>query len=152
MAIPKIYTYNSKDVVVLIGGLEVESGWGSDSKVNITRSNALSEGVSGVDGDTMINFFNNTMGRAELTFMYGSEWDVAFDQIASQNLPIPFAVYHKKSNKVLVTIAWVEEQPDTSMGSSAEDRTWALGLQNADFSLAQNAEATIAGYKFFTDY
>ncbi len=151
MATPKIYTYNSKDVLILLGGMEM-FGFGDDSKISVTRDGNLSEGDSGVDGDITISFLNTTKGNAEVTLKYGSEWDIALDNIAAHQLPITLTMVHKESNKVLNTVAWVEEQPDTVLGGKADDRTWNLGLQSADFSIAQNVESTITGYKFFTDY
>ncbi len=148
----KLYTYNFKDVDILIGGLPAKEGLHKESKVLISRDSDLTEEQEGLSSEVLVAFLNSKKGTLSLTYIYGSAWDQALDHISSMQLPIAVGFLHKKSNKGLISPAWIKEQPDTGVGETPDERTWVFGLQNADFSVLANTESTISGYKFFTDY
>ncbi len=147
------YNYNFNDIDLAIGGLPAKEGLDKEAKVIISRDNPLTEEVEGLGSDDLlVAHLNSKKGTISLTYIYQSPWDLALDHISSVQLPFALGFFHKKANKGLVSTAWVKEQPDLAVGETPDSRTWVIGLANTDFSLLANAEATIGGYKFITDY
>lgn len=137
----KLYTYDSKDISILLGGLEM-TGFGPDTKVVINREDDLITRTKGVDGELLINRQNMRDGTMTVTLLYGSTWDTALDQLAEARAVVPVAFSHLNSGKVLVSNGWIEQQPDINLGTEAESREWVIGLQSTDFSVGGVASST----------
>lgn len=145
----ELFTYNSLDVTLMVTGVEVK-GFGKDTKIVVNRDGALSQRDGGVDGDLQVSFMNQTHGTMSVTLIYGCDWDTAFDQLSFGQKMFPVGLLHPKSKKMLITTGWVEEQPDVSLGNTAEDRTWTLGLANTDFGFVNNGGTVVQGTSFYT--
>ena len=145
-----LYTYDSKEVNLYIGFVEV-TGYGPDTKIVINREDDLITRTKGVDGDLQLNKQNMADGTMTVTLLYGCEWDIAFDQLSASKGVAPLTFVNAKGGKVLVTNAWIEQQPDISLGTEAEAREWVIGLQSTDFSAQGNTSSIKAAYEFLED-
>ena len=145
----ELYTYNSKDVVLILSGIPV-SGFAEDTKIVINREDDLTSRKKGVDGDLSVEFMNMSDGTAEVSLIYGSDWDTTFDQLASAQLIVNLTLVHAKGKKVLSSAAWIEGQPDVSYGTGVESRTWTIGLQNTSLTISDTASSLFSSIQPFS--
>lgn len=126
------YTYDPKDLIILVGGVPVLAS----GPVVIARNNdRTSEQVGQTGDDICINVMRNKTGTVTIPVKAQSTYDVAFDTW-SANAPaqrVPFQIFHKSTNKVMATTSWYKTQPDLSFGEEVELRGHMLTLEDASF-------------------
>ena len=151
MADPKIYTYDPKQVICLVGGFPIELA----GPLVIARTNDVTTEQVGQDGESIcVNLNRNKIGTATIPVMAQSIYDTAFDEIA--NYPdkaiLPFYIIERSTNKFLATTCWYKTQPDLSYGDEVEYRAHILTLADATLSLTGNAESVIGQIEGVTEF
>lgn len=142
MSDTKIYTYDPKQTICLVGGVPIELA----GPLVIARTNDVTTEQVGQTGQEIcVNLNRNKIGTATIPVMAQSLYDTAFDELA--NYPdkaiIPFYLIDISTNKFFETTCWYKSQPDLSYGEQVEYRAHVLTLQDATLSLSGNATSII---------
>lgn len=133
----KTYTYDPKNLIVLVGTVPVEVA----GPVVITRANDVTtEQVSQTGDEICVNHNRNKTGTVTIPVMAQSIYDAAFDELANQaeKAVLPFFLVEKGSNKFIETTCWYKTQPDLSYGEQVELRAHVLTLADATIALSEN--------------
>lgn len=142
MSDTKIYTYDPKQVICLVGGFPIELA----GPLVIARTNDVTtEQVGQTGGQICVNLNRNKIGTATIPVMAQSLYDTAFDELA--NYPdkaiLPFYLIDISTKKFFETTCWYKTQPDLSYGDQVEYRAHVLTLEDATLSLSGNATSII---------
>ncbi len=127
------YSYDPKDIKLLIGGVEIEPS----GPVVITRNNDRTTTQVGLTGrDKCINTVRNEIGTITIPVFIQSTEDAAFDAWSSSapNVPVPIQLLCKGANKVMNTKCWYQTSPDVTLGEEAEIRAHVLTLDDPSMS------------------
>ena len=144
------YTYDPKDLIILVGGVPVLAS----GPVVIARNNdRTTEQVGQTGDDICINVMRNKTGTVTIPVKAQSTYDVAFDTW-SANAPaqrVPFQIFHKSTNKVMATTSWYKTQPDLSFGEEVELRGHMLTVEDASFDVISAASNLYDQFQTLTD-
>ncbi|AGH32051.1 virion structural protein [Vibrio phage PWH3a-P1] len=138
----KIYTYDPKNVICLVGGFPIELA----GPLVVSRQNDVTTEQVGQTGESIcVNLNRNKLGTVTIPVMAQSVYDLAFDEIA--NYPdkaiIPFYLLDLSTNKFLETTCWYKTQPDLSYGDQVEYRAHVFTIADATLALSENVSGVI---------
>lgn len=128
-------TYNPKKVAVIVGGFQM-SGFADGEFVTVSMDEAQWELKVGTDGEGTRSKSNNYAGTVKIMLMQSSDSNTILqsfwtaDRLSDSGV---FAVLVKDaSGKTLHAgdQAWIEKQPESKFGKSAESREWVLRCDN----------------------
>ncbi|UUW39703.1 putative structural protein [Vibrio phage VPMCC14] len=142
MAEAKIYTYDPKQVICLVGGFPIELA----GPLVISRTNDVTTEQVGQTGESIcVNLNRNKIGTVTIPVMAQSLYDTAFDEIAQypDKAILPFYLIEVSTKKFLATTCWYKTQPDLSYGDQVEYRAHTFTLADASLSLSGNATSVI---------
>lgn len=132
MSDTKIYSYDPKDLALIIGGKPVIAS----GEVVVSRNNDRTTTTVGITGrDKCINRNRDDGGTVTIPVMANSDIDAIFDAWSLEpDTVCPFILYHKSSNKTVVTECWYKQQADVSYGEEIALRGHVLELNDASLS------------------
>lgn len=134
----EFYSYDPKDLIMLVGGVPfLPSG-----PVVISRNNDRTTEQVGLTGDDIcVNEIKNKTGTITIPVMAQSIYDVAFDTWSSQGptTRVPFELLHKSTNKTMATTAWYKQEADLSFGEEVDLRGHVLTLADSSFDAVSAA-------------
>lgn len=137
-----VYTFDPKDVVLIVGGLEIEE-FGSDTMITVTPNNDRSSIQEGINGSITVNASRMLAGTLEVTVPASSNADQFFDQLQLLKRAYPIVLSIPAQNKQLIASAWYQAQPPLAVGTQVDDRTHVLGINNSSLSLIDNLNSAI---------
>ena len=138
-----VKTYDSKDVQLIVGGIPIKS-FGSDTMLTVTPNEdrgVWKEGITGEDG--CYSVVRKLGGTLSVTVLAESTEDLLFDQLQTLRKPVPLLLRLPAQNKILVSEAWYQAQPDVVVGTEVDDRSHTLGIKNSSFSLLDSADSVL---------
>ena len=127
--------YDGKDVILTVAGVQM-AGFG-DNKITISRTEDVSSVMTGADGETLFSKSRKRSGTIAFDLLPSTDFDTYMDQVAAFQylFPVTFTQTGLSGpKKHLTTWGMVQSQPDISMGSEAEARSWVLVVENVDMS------------------
>lgn len=128
---PSVYTYDPKDVKLLIDVVPIRS-FGPDTAVTVTRESGITETEVGVNGDASVNKMRNYTGTMTINLINQSLEDLMFDVLQHTGPDIFLVTLTVPSaNKQWISEAWLETQPDAAFGTMAESREHVIRLLDA---------------------
>jgi len=139
------YTYDPEDIILLIGGVPIES-WGSDSAVTLTANNDRVEVQEGILGDITVNKSRMLSGTLTVNVKAQSLEDKMFDELGTIEglYGLPIALYIGSANKQLITDGWYQGMADLTAGTTIDDRAHVFGVSNSQPSLINSAESIVS--------
>ncbi|CAH9012628.1 conserved hypothetical protein [Vibrio phage 249E41-1] len=139
------YTYDPEDIILLIGGVPIES-WGSDTAVTLSANNDRVEVQEGITGEITVNKSRMLSGTITVNVKAQSVEDKMFDELGTMEglYGIPIALYIGSANKQLVTDGWYQGMADLEAGTSISDRAHVFGVSNSQPSLIDSAQSIVS--------
>ncbi|CAH9012748.1 conserved hypothetical protein [Vibrio phage 277E43-1] len=139
------YTYDPEDIILLIGGVPIES-WGSDTAVTLSANNDRVEVQEGITGEITVNKSRMLSGTITVNVKAQSVEDKMFDELGTMEglYGIPIALYIGSANKQLVTDGWYQGMADLEAGTSIADRAHVFGVSNSQPSLMDSAQSIVS--------
>lgn len=144
---PILGTFDLSRVTMVIGVIPITEG--------LVTASISKEGdeITPVDsnlGDITLNIRRNNRGKLSVTLNALAEANVLLQEYAASvrdwGAPayFPISILDRSSKSGVVTLGWIEHQPDASYGETVEDREWVFGLADASTSIVA-AAGNIAG-------
>lgn len=153
MADTKVLTYLAYDpqkVVLYMLGQKV-SGYAADTKIVITRNNDHLTPHMGVDGELSLALSRDRSGVMTVSLQntaqwnnYLAQWQKQVDVTGAALFPVQVEGSQGLS---LVTVGWIQRQPDLTYGAEVAQMDWEIGLLDAWLApdASQGTVAALAG-------
>ena len=108
--------YDSSEISLVVGTIQM-AGFG-DNKVVISRNGDVSTITDGLDGEVVFSTSNKRSGTISFDLLYGTDYDLYMDNLASATWQFPVVFTHLQSRKALATNGMVMTQPDIELGET----------------------------------
>lgn len=126
--------YNINDVSQNLAGIMIDSGFGEDTVVKVTKDSDDFGDKVGADGEVTRYNMNDERVTIEFTLMQSSDVNAQLSalNILDKNAPGGAGVgpYFLKDNNgttlLLCTQAWIAKPPDMEFGKEVKERVWKI--------------------------
>lgn len=126
--------FDASEVILLLGGYQ-PVGFATDTKIVVSKTGDIVTPYSGTDGDTSLALQRNKLGTLTMSLQNTSESNevlTAFHQQMYLTRVVAFPVYLQDPRGFgLVTVGWIQSQPDMTVGSEIQSVDWVIGLKDA---------------------
>lgn len=142
--------YNPANVVLLLGGVQpVDIAPGT--MYNISRNEDIIIPSVGVLGEVALATNQNKTGTLTVSLKNTSPTNSVLSSFAfiGEKTDIkffPVVLEDKSSNMALVTMGWIQSQPDFTLGTEVGQMDWVIGLVSSSISPIVVEAAEIAAY------
>lgn len=145
---PILGTFDLSRVTMVIGIIPITEG--------LVTASISKEGdeITPVDsnlGDITLNIRRITRGTLSITLNALAEANILLQEYAASvrtfGAPayFPIAIMDRSSKSGVMTLGWIQHQPDASYGETIEDREWVFGLADASTSIVAAGANVAAG-------
>lgn len=133
------HTYDPANHTVIFGAINIDSGFGKDTWIEVVFESAGWEDDVGVDGEVTRSKINDARATARITMMASSKLNDRLTAHYHADRATPGGLGAKpfllKDNggttKVAAEQAWIQKQPDQTRTRKAGEVVWEIRLANA---------------------
>ena len=130
----EVLTYDPSKVTLTIGGTTV-TGFATDTKITISRTNGIAGRTEGVDGDLSINIDPRTSGTLVFSLLHNAAFnDLVYawlEVVRTSGNPVAPLYFEDPSGQYVDTVCWFETQGDYTMSQETSNLDWTLGIADA---------------------
>lgn len=129
--------FDPSETILLLGGW-APYGFATDTKIVVSKAGDVISPYAGTDGDVSLALQRNKLGTLTLSLQNTSDANevlTAFHQQMYRTRIGAFPVYLQDPQGFgLMTIGWIQSQPDVTIGSEIQSADWVIGLKDATLS------------------
>ena len=136
-------TYDPKQVQIIVGA-HIVSGFAEDTLVTVNRTNDAFTLTMGADGEGTRAKSNDKSGTIQIELMQSSESNAYLsslmiaDEVSNSGL-VPVLVKDTSGSSLhSAEQAYIQKQPDSAYGKTAQSRVWILVTDNLNTFIGGN--------------